>query len=142
MNHMSDGRWTAYSAGSHPTGAVHPGALRVLRENGLPTQGARSKSWDVFAAPDAPEMDLVITVCGKAAEETCPIWPGAPVRTHWGVEDPAAFPEDQQHQAFGKAFELLNLRAGMFSSLWDGTQPLQEMNTVLNQVGLTPLPQS
>jgi arsenate reductase len=89
LNAQGAGRVTAHSAGSNPTGRVHPQTLRLLAEEGHDTGAARSKSWDEFATPGAPEIDLVVTVCGSAAGEPCPIWPGAPLRTHWGIEDPA-----------------------------------------------------
>lgn len=90
LNHLGRGRFAAYSAGSHPKGQVHPLALAALREFGIPTDAMRSKSWDVFAGPDAPRMDFVITVCDQAAGELCPHWPGQPVTAHWGMPDPAA----------------------------------------------------
>ena len=92
LNHEGKGRIKAYSAGSHPTGAPHPQALALLQAEGHDTNALRSKSWDEFTTPDAPQMDLVITVCSAAAGEACPIWPGAPIRAHWGVDDPAAAP--------------------------------------------------
>ena len=107
----SAGRIAAFSAGSQPAGRVHPQALALLKDRGYATTGMTSKSWDVFGAPDAPRMDAVITVCGSAAEETCPIWPGAPLRAHWGVEDPAAAPEAEQRRAFAEAFAILKRRA-------------------------------
>ena len=91
LNRLGEGRFRAFSAGSHPAGRVNPFTLALLEENGHPIDGLRSKSWDEFAAPGAPRMDLVITVCDAAAGETCPLWPGGPVSAHWGFEDPAAF---------------------------------------------------
>src|SRR5690606_5194338 len=90
LNAHGRGRFRGYSAGSHPKGAVHPEALALLERVGLPIERLRSKSWDEFAAPGAPELDFVFTVCDNAAGETCPIWPGKPVTAHWGIEDPAA----------------------------------------------------
>jgi arsenate reductase (thioredoxin) len=90
LNQYGKGSFRAYSAGSHPTGKVNPGTLRFLQRNSLPTDGLRSKSWDEFAKPGAPELDFVFTVCDKAAGEVCPIWPGQPMTAHWGVPDPAA----------------------------------------------------
>lgn len=102
FNARADGRIRAYSAGSAPTGAPNPYALETLERHGLPTHGARSKSWDEFEGPDAPQMDAVITVCDSAAAETCPVWPGAPVRAHWGLPDPAGIEDPEQARA---AFE-------------------------------------
>ncbi|HOX88831.1 MAG TPA: arsenate reductase ArsC, partial [Burkholderiaceae bacterium] len=90
MNAMGAPRFKAYSAGSHPNGAVNPFAIELLRKNRLPVEGLRSKSWDEFAAPGAPALDFVFTVCDNAAGEVCPLWPGQPITAHWGVEDPAA----------------------------------------------------
>lgn len=111
LNKDGNGRITAYSAGSKPVGRVHPTAVSVLDARGYPTDALSSKSWDVFAESGAPEMDAVITVCGSAAAEPCPVWPGAPVRAHWGVEDPAAARSDRQQAAFEEAFALLKGRA-------------------------------
>ncbi len=90
LNDMGQGRFRAFSAGSHPKGAVHPLALQELASRRIPTNGLRSKSWEEFAAPGAPEMDFVFTVCDQAAGEVCPVWPGQPMTAHWGMPDPAA----------------------------------------------------
>jgi protein-tyrosine-phosphatase len=112
LAHHGAGRFRAFSAGSFPTGHPHPMALETLRDRGLPTEGLRSKSWDEFAAPGAPEIDVVLTVCDNARAETCPVWPGHPVTAHWGVEDPAACegPEDEQRLLFRRVFETLESR--------------------------------
>ncbi|MBQ0957921.1 arsenate reductase ArsC [Ideonella sp. 4Y11] len=98
LAHLGGGRFVAHSAGSHPTGQVHPLALATLAELGVPQQGLRSKSWDEFAGPQAPVLDFTFTVCDRAAGETCPLWPGQPMTAHWGVEDPAAPDDDAQRQ--------------------------------------------
>lgn len=119
MNHKGQPRFHAFSAGSHPSGHVHPEAIKQLHLAGLRTQDFRSKSWDEFAAPGAPTMDFVFTVCDNAAKEVCPIWPGQPMTAHWGVPDPAAVrgtPEDIQ-RAFRDAYVTLERRIGLFLSL-------------------------
>lgn len=110
-------RVTTYSAGSRPAGKVHPQSLMLLAAKGHDTSNARSNSWDEFAAADAPEMDLVITVCGSAAGEECPMWPGAALRAHWGVEDPAAAIEADWESAFETAYARLAKRAEAFLNL-------------------------
>jgi len=112
INHLGGGRFRAYSAGSHPAGAVNPGALRVLKENGVAAGAVRSKSWDEFARPGAPAMDAVITVCDSAAGEACPLWPGAPVKAHWGLPDPAkaAGTDEQRAQVFRDVYRRLEAR--------------------------------
>ena len=90
LNKLGGGRFRAYSAGSRPAGAVNPFTLELLRQDGFPTEGLRSKSWEEFSRPGAPRMDFVFTVCDKAAGETCPVWPGHPITAHWGFEDPVA----------------------------------------------------
>lgn len=119
MERHGAGRFRAFSAGSFPKGAVHPLALRLLAEQGLPTEGLRSKSWEEFTAPDAPKMDFVFTVCDQAASEPCPVWPGHPVTAHWGVPDPAAVEggEVQRMFAFREAFAALGRRIAIFASL-------------------------
>ena len=113
------GRFRAYSAGSQPKGAVHPLALDLLRDQQLPTEGLRSKSWDEFAGPDAPALDFVFTVCDNAAAEVCPIWPGQPISAHWGVPDPAAATgsEAEIGVAFADAYRMLNNRISLFLNL-------------------------
>jgi arsenate reductase len=119
LNHWGHGLFRAYSAGSHPKGAVHPIALALLEQMKLPTRGLRSKSWDDFAKPDAPRFDFVFTVCDNAAAEVCPVWPGQPMTAHWGVADPAAVegPETQVWLAFRQAFRELENRIKIFVSL-------------------------
>ena len=106
---LGGGRFRAFSAGSHPRGAVHPLALELLREHGVPVEGLHGKSWHEFAAPGAPPIDAVITVCDAAAAEECPVWPGHPARMHWSVPDPAAAggSEAERRQAFRDAMRLL-----------------------------------
>ena len=119
LNRKGRPTFTAYSAGSHPSGVVRPEALRQIELFGTPTEGLRSKSWDEFAKPDAPPMDFVFTVCDNAANEMCPVWPGHPITGHWGVPDPAAVtgsPAQIEH-AFREAFMLLNQRITLFLSL-------------------------
>ena len=119
LNGKRDPRFTAFSAGSMPTGRVRPEALHQLQLAGLPTENARSKSWDEFGAPGAPKMDFVFTVCDQAAKEPCPLWPGQPMTAHWGVADPAAVtgtPAQIEH-AFRDAFYTLNRRISLFLSL-------------------------
>lgn len=111
--------FTAYSAGSHPTGSVRPAALKQLRDAKISTEGLRSKSWDEFSGPAAPKLDFVFTVCDSAAKEQCPFWPGQPMTAHWGIPDPAAVtgtPEEIA-RAFREAFTVLDRRIGLFLSL-------------------------
>jgi arsenate reductase len=116
-----DGRdgFRAFSAGSQPKGQVNPFALKVLASLNYPIDGMRSKSWQEFAAPDAPVMDFVFTVCDSAAGESCPLWPGQPMTAHWGIEDPAAVEgtDLQKEAAFVAAFRYLKNRIGIFTSL-------------------------
>jgi len=119
LNHWGKGHFKGFSAGSFPKGAVHPLSLELLARLELATAGLRSKSWDEFAAPGAPEMDFVFTVCDRAAGEVCPIWPGNPVTAHWGVPDPAAADgsEAQRRQAFRDALRMLEGRIKLFVAL-------------------------
>lgn len=119
LNQLGQGRFKAFSAGSHPKGEVHPLALEVLATSGFPTEGFRSKSWDEFAVPGAPEMHFVFTVCDNAAGETCPLWPGHPMTAHWGIEDPAAVGGTrlQQLAAFEAALRFMRNRITAFINL-------------------------
>jgi arsenate reductase len=119
LNKDGGSRFRAFSAGSHPKGEVHPLALQVLEEFGYPSEGARSKSWDEFAAPGAPVLDFVFTVCDNAAGEVCPVWPGQPMSAHWGIEDPAAVQgtELERKAAFVRAFGYLKNRITAFAAL-------------------------
>jgi arsenate reductase (thioredoxin) len=119
LNHKGKGRFTAHSAGSHPTGQPRSEALKQIESAGLSIAGLRSKSWDEFAAPGAPKLDFVFTVCDNAANDQCPYWPGQPMTAHWGVPDPAAqkgSPEEIA-RAFRDAFVMLDRRIGLFLSL-------------------------
>ncbi len=118
LNERGQGQFRAFSAGSHPAGRVNPYALELLRKMGWSTDGLRSKSWDEFAAPGAPRLDFVFTVCDNAAGEVCPIWPGQPVTAHWGIPDPAAVEGTHEHKlrAFEDAFRILDRRIGLFLS--------------------------
>ncbi len=117
VNREADGRFRAWSAGSFPKGEVHPQAIALLTELGFATDGLRSKSWDEYASPGAPRFDFIFTVCDQAAGETCPIWPGKPIQAHWGIEDPAAAPQDRQRTAFLTAFAYLKRRIDLFRAL-------------------------
>ena len=142
LNHVgrsSNGhvRFKAYSAGSHPNGRVNPYALQYLQQQGLPTEGLRSKSWDEFAGADAPQFDFIITVCDNAAGEVCPIWPGKPSTGHWGIEDPAAVEgtDAEKLAAFSHAFTLMNRRISLLTSLPDAKLEAQALRHELNLIG-------
>ena len=119
MNSKGKPRFTAYSAGSHPSGTVRPEALRQLEAAHIPVEGFRSKSWQEFSRPDAPVLDFVFTVCDSAAKEVCPLWPGQPITAHWGVPDPAAAvgTEEEIRRAFRDAFFMLERRISLFLCL-------------------------
>ena len=127
MNAMGAPRFRAFSAGSYPTGKVNPFAIELLQKNRLPTDGLRSKSWDEFSRPGAPELDFVFTVCDQAAGEVCPIWPGQPISAHWGVPDPAAVDgtDDEKRRAFFRAYSTLQNRIQLFLNL-----PLAKLDRV------------
>ncbi|MCC7270866.1 MAG: arsenate reductase ArsC, partial [Rhodocyclaceae bacterium] len=134
---LGGGRVRALSAGSKPAGQVNPFALELLEAQGLDTANLRSKRWDEFAAPGAPELDLVVTVCGNAAHETCPAWPGNFLRAHWGVDDPAAADgsDDAKRAAFMKAYALLAERILTFLSLSFETMERAELQRHLDEIG-------
>ena len=121
LNHPSigQGRFRAFSAGSHPAGQVQPLALELLSQYHYPTEGLRSKNWDEFSGPSGPRLDFVFTVCDKAAGEACPYWPGQPMTAHWGVEDPVAVQgsHEEQRRAYANAFMVLRNRLSMFAAL-------------------------
>jgi protein-tyrosine-phosphatase len=117
LNEAGAGRFHAFSAGSQPKGRVHPAAIRLLRDEGLPTEHLRSKGWDEFAAAGAPAIDLVITVCDNAAGEVCPIWPGRPAKAHWSLPDPAAAEGENQAPAFRQTYVDLRDRIGRLIGL-------------------------
>jgi arsenate reductase len=119
LNRLGAGRFRAFSAGSQPKGQVHPYVIDLLAKLNYPTAGLRSKSWDEFAAPGAPALDFVFTVCDNAANEVCPIWPGQPMTAHWGLPDPVAVEgtEVERRLAFAEAYRMLNNRIGIFASL-------------------------
>ena len=131
------GRFRAFSAGSQPKGVVNPLALKVLARFDCPTEGMRSKAWDEFAAPGAPAMGLVVTVCDSAAGETCPIWPGQPMTAHWGVADPAAVegPEAEREAAFVTAFHHLRNRIAAFLALPTATMDRAMLASRLREIG-------
>jgi len=139
LNSLGKGRFRAWSAGSRPGGRVNPFALEILSKNGFATEGLRSKSWDEFAAPGAPEFDFIFTVCDAAAAETCPVWPGHPMSAHWGIPDPAAVEGDDEtkRRAFRDAFSRLQRRISLLVNL-----PVQSLDKLslqkeLGEIGRT-----
>jgi arsenate reductase len=143
LNREGKGRFRAYSAGSHPKGQVHPFAIELLKKLNHPTAGLRSKSWDEFAAPDAPQLDFVFTVCDNAANEVCPIWPGQPMTAHWGLPDPAAAEgtEAEKHFAFADAYRMLLNRISIFTSLPMKSLDRLSLQKQLDEIGRS-LPKS
>ena len=139
MNAMGKGRFIAHSAGSNPTGRVNPFAIELLQKNRFSVDGLRSKSWDEFAAPGAPPLDFVFTVCDNAAGEVCPYWPGQPVTAHWGVEDPAAAEgsDDDKRKAFVRALTTLQRRIELFLSLPHGKLDKLALQRRLDEIGRT-----
>lgn len=137
LNHRGKGRFTAYSAGSHPSGQPRPEALHQIEAAGLETGGLRSKSWDEFSAPGAPHLDFVFTVCDNAAKEPCPYWPGQPMTAHWGIPDPAAVKGTREEiaRAFRDAFTVLDRRIGLFLSLPLGTLENLAIRREIERIG-------
>ncbi len=138
---MSKGRFKGYSAGSKPTGKVNPFAIEQVKKTGYPTENLRSKSWDEFAAPDAPHMDFIITVCDNAAGEECPYWPGHPTSAHWGFEDPAAIEgtDEQKRAAFEKIFKQIVARMNSFVSLPVHMLDKHAIQQEMKKIGDTPV---
>jgi len=139
LNKRAQGQFRAFSAGSHPAGRVNPYALALLQRTGHSTDGLRSKSWDEFAAPGAPELDFVFTVCDNAAGEVCPMWPGQPITAHWGIPDPAAVEgtDEQKRRAFDDAFRILERRISLFLSL-----PIRSLEQLVLQERLSEIGRS
>ena len=139
MNRLGQGRIKAYSAGSHPKGAVHPYALDLLRQFNYKTEGFHSKSWDEFAGKYATQFDFVFTVCDSAAAETCPLWPGQPMTAHWGIPDPAAVEgtEAEKRVAFADAYDWLHNRISIFVSLPLASIDRLSLKKRLDQIGQT-----
>lgn len=127
LNHICKGRFTAYSAGSHPSGSINAITIQILRQTGYAIDGLRSKGWDEFALPGAPEMDFVITVCDSAAGEACPVWPGQPMTAHWGFEDPsqAKGTEEERRRVFQRVFQQITARIQLFLSL-----PMEQLDAI------------
>lgn len=137
LNRLGNGRFRAFSAGSHPKGQVHPMALSVLDGMGYETAGLSSKSWDEFAKPGAPAFDFIFTVCDNAAGETCPVWIGHPMTAHWGIEDPAAVEGDGQREAFMQALRYMMRRIELFLAL-----PLSSLDEMATRRKLKEIGQS
>ena len=137
LGHKGHPNFNAYSAGSHPSGAVRPEALKQIENAGVSASGFRSKSWDEFATPGAPRMDFVFTVCDDAANEVCPIWPGQPMTAHWGVPDPAAVKGSPEEvvRAFREAFVALDRRISLFLSLPISTLDRLAIKKEINRIG-------
>jgi len=141
LNTLGEGRFRAYSAGSHPAGKVNPYTLELLESNGHSIEGLRSKSWDEFARPDAPQMDFVITVCDNAAGEVCPIWPGQPMSAHWGFQDPAALdaPDEEKRRLFRTVFQQIANRLRVFLSLPIASLDRLSLHQKVKDIGKAPL---
>jgi len=140
LRDKAGGRFVAHSAGSHPAGRVHPRVLSWLRRRGLPIEGLRSKNWDEFARPDAPPLDLVITVCDNAAGEVCPVWPGHPATAHWGLPDPAAATSEAEIDArIAEVAHTLGVRIGLLLSLQVDKLERLSLQTRMRDLGHPPV---
>lgn len=137
LNAIAQGKFKAFSAGSHPNGTVNPFAIEFLNANGFSTEGLRSKSWDEFSSPDAPAMDYVITVCDQAAGEQCPYWPGHPMSAHWGVDDPAAVTgsDEEKRLAFRKTAAVMRKRIELFNSLPTPSLDRLSLKAKMDEIG-------
>jgi arsenate reductase len=142
LNCLGKGRFRGFSAGSFPKGQVHPLALDLLKRMDLPSEGLRSKSWDEFAAPDAPPIDFIFTVCDNAAGEVCPIWPGKPMTAHWGIADPAAAEGSAADKAFAfrKALKELETRIKLFLALPFASLDTLTLSEKLRSIGNSSAP--
>jgi len=140
LNAIGRGRFVAYSAGSHPKGEVNPYAIDIARKNRLPTEGMRSKSWDEFTRPGAPQLHFVFTVCDAAAAEACPVWPGQPMTAHWGIEDPAAVEgsDEVKRRAFFRAYRELQTRISLLTNLPIDKLDRLSLQRKLDEIGRTP----
>src|ERR1700704_6179608 len=138
LNDKGKPLFTAYSAGSHPSGVVRPEALKLIGLAHLPTQGLRSKNWEEFRKPGGPKMNFVFTVCDNAAQETCPVWPGQPITAHWGVPDPAAVKgtPEQNGRAFLDAFVVLDRRISLFLCLPISSLDKLALKREIDRIGL------
>lgn len=140
LTHWGQGRFRSFSAGSFPKGQVHPLALALLKRMNLPSEGLRSKSWEEFAKPEAPQLDFIFTVCDNAAGEVCPVWPGKPMTAHWGIPDPAAVEGSDADKAlaFRKAFKELETRIKLFVELPVGSLDQMTLREKLSAIGQPP----
>jgi len=137
LNAKGGPQFTAYSAGSHPAGYIHPDAVKQLQAARLATEGLRSKSWDEFSQPGAPQMDFIFTVCDNAAKEVCPVWPGHPITAHWGLPDPAALKgmSAERERAFRDAFSTLDRRISLFLALPLAALESMSLQNELRRIG-------
>ena len=142
INRWGKGKFRGFSAGSHPTGTLHPMTLELLKQMNYETAGLRSKSWDEFARPDSPPLDFVFTVCDQAAGEVCPIWPGQPITAHWGVSDPVAFAgtDEEKRRFFFRIYRELENRIKIFTSLRFDSLDSLALQQRLKEIGKVKLP--